>query len=257
VIGLGFGSTVPPVDIRFRPRGFSPPRRFSPRGGCEFVAPRCRPWGSPRFPSRAPAPPKGIGWASGRSPRWGSHPSKSSPRQQPRRITATLAVVPLQFRGGCGTSRDARCRTPQPAPPRRNSRLHGLAPLTSPLQPDTVSGAALPVPSMGFVPLQGPSTLRSSPDEPGSPPAPANRCGQVLGTHRRGESRRERPAGIPPRVPRPADASSAANRGWARRGSASRSLSGACRCGVRSAMRSSLSTAEAGVGDEAPRGWLH
>lgn len=190
---------MPPVDIRFRPRGFSPPRRLSPRGGCEFVAPRCRPWGSPRFPSRAPAPPKGIGLASGRFPRQGSHPSKSSPRQQPRRITATLTVLPLPLRGGCGTSRDARCRTSQPAPPRRNCRLHGLAPLTSPLQPDTVSSAALPVPSMGLFPLQGPNTLRSSPDEPGSPPVPANRRGQIIGAYRRGESRRERPRWHPSR----------------------------------------------------------
>jgi hypothetical protein len=199
VNGLGFGPTEPPVGIPFRPRGFSPPRRIAPRGGCEFVAPRCRPWGSPRFPSRAPGPPRGFGLASGRFPRCGSHPSKSSPRQQPRRITAALAVLPLPFGGGCGTSRDARCRTPQPAPPRRSSRLHGLAPLTSPLQPDTVSSVALPVPSMGFVPLQGPNTLRSNPDEPGSAPVPASRRRRILGAHRRGESRPLRPRWHPSR----------------------------------------------------------
>ena len=35
--------------ITFRPRGFSPPRRVPPRGGCGFVAPRSRLWGSSRF----------------------------------------------------------------------------------------------------------------------------------------------------------------------------------------------------------------
>jgi len=33
----------------FRPRGFSPPRRFTPSRPCWFVAPSYRPWGSPRF----------------------------------------------------------------------------------------------------------------------------------------------------------------------------------------------------------------
>jgi len=66
--GLGFGPTVPPVDIRFRPRGFSPPRRFSPRGGCEFVAPRCRPWGSPRFPLPRSRSPEGGREAVGAFP---------------------------------------------------------------------------------------------------------------------------------------------------------------------------------------------
>jgi hypothetical protein len=36
-------------QVPFRPRGFSPPRRFPPRGGCGSVAPRCRSWSSPRF----------------------------------------------------------------------------------------------------------------------------------------------------------------------------------------------------------------
>jgi hypothetical protein len=42
----------------FRPRGLSPPRRFAPHRGCGFVAPRCRLWGSTRFPSRLPAHPR-------------------------------------------------------------------------------------------------------------------------------------------------------------------------------------------------------
>jgi hypothetical protein len=42
----------------FRPRGFSPPRRLSPRRGCRFVAPCCRLWGSTRCPLRLPDRPK-------------------------------------------------------------------------------------------------------------------------------------------------------------------------------------------------------
>jgi hypothetical protein len=34
--------------LPFRPRGFAPPRRFSPRSGCGFVAPRFRLWGPAR-----------------------------------------------------------------------------------------------------------------------------------------------------------------------------------------------------------------
>lgn len=30
------------TDNTFRPRGFSPPRRFAPRASCEFVAPHCQ-----------------------------------------------------------------------------------------------------------------------------------------------------------------------------------------------------------------------
>jgi hypothetical protein len=44
--------------LTFRPRGFSPPRRFSPRRGCGFVAPRCQLWSSTRFPSRLPGHPR-------------------------------------------------------------------------------------------------------------------------------------------------------------------------------------------------------
>jgi len=36
-------------NCSFRPRGFSPPRRFSPRLGCGLVASRYRSWGSSRL----------------------------------------------------------------------------------------------------------------------------------------------------------------------------------------------------------------
>jgi len=37
------------LELPFRPRGFAPPRRFPPLGGCGLVASRCRSWGSSRF----------------------------------------------------------------------------------------------------------------------------------------------------------------------------------------------------------------
>jgi len=114
------GPSVRPDDISFRPRGFSPPRRLSPRGGCGFVAPRCQPWGSSRFLRRAT-------WCVRRrpgrrpfSPRRGSHPSKGSPRQQPYRITAAVALLPFPvdpLAHHLGSAR-GRVRLPH-LPPRR------------------------------------------------------------------------------------------------------------------------------------------
>jgi hypothetical protein len=81
--------------VSFRPRGFSPPRRLSPRWGCGFVAPHCRLWSSTRFLLVASLRTRRwLGWSS-HSPRRGSHPSKSSPHQQPYRITAAVALLPL------------------------------------------------------------------------------------------------------------------------------------------------------------------
>jgi len=74
-----FGSSVPPDDIVFRPRGFSPPRRLAPRGGYRFVAPCCRSWGSPRFPVRVPEAPEGA----------------PASRPVPRDAVRTLRRVPL------------------------------------------------------------------------------------------------------------------------------------------------------------------
>jgi len=90
-----FGPTVPPVGVSFRPRGFSPPRRLAPRRRCGSVAPRCRLWGSTRFVLGASIATRRWTWHPRHSPRRGSYPSKSSPRQQPCRITATVALLPL------------------------------------------------------------------------------------------------------------------------------------------------------------------
>jgi hypothetical protein len=63
----------------FRPRGFSPPRRLSPRRGCGFVAPRCRPWGSSRFRLPAPAASAEAAGARTPSPRCGLTPFEGFP----------------------------------------------------------------------------------------------------------------------------------------------------------------------------------
>jgi hypothetical protein len=79
--------------VSFRPRGFSPPRRFPPHLGCEFVAPRCRLWGSARFLLPASRNARRLPGGPSHSPRRVSYPSKSSPHQQPYRITAAVALV--------------------------------------------------------------------------------------------------------------------------------------------------------------------
>jgi hypothetical protein len=78
----------------FRPRGFTPPQRFSPRESYGSVAPRNRP--RVRRVSCVPPPhhPK-AGERRGQFPRRDSHPSKISPHQQPFRITAAVAFLPL------------------------------------------------------------------------------------------------------------------------------------------------------------------
>jgi hypothetical protein len=79
--------------ILFHPRGFSPPRWFPPHRCCGFVAPRCRLWGPTRFPVSVPS--SRWRWVRTlRSPRRGD-PTKSSPRQQPCRIAAVVASLPL------------------------------------------------------------------------------------------------------------------------------------------------------------------
>jgi hypothetical protein len=90
-----FGSGIPSPDVPFRPRGLAPPRRLAPQRACGFVAPRYRPWGSPRFSPDIHHPgPEGPLADTVTSPRRG-HPSKGSPRLQPYRVTAAVASVQL------------------------------------------------------------------------------------------------------------------------------------------------------------------
>jgi hypothetical protein len=68
----------------FRPRGFSPPRRFAPHAGSRACCIPLPDRGSPRFqPTQTRAGPEGRRWTTVPSPRRGSHPSKSFPRRQP------------------------------------------------------------------------------------------------------------------------------------------------------------------------------
>ena len=76
-LGLAaFGRTMPP-SCMFRPRGFSPPRRFPPPETRGLVASHCRPWGSSGFRA-APAVQACVG-ASPPMP----HPPEPSPPVQP------------------------------------------------------------------------------------------------------------------------------------------------------------------------------
>ena len=49
-----------PVLPALRPRGFAPPRRFTPLRPCRFVAPCSRSWGSPCFVPSRNGPPHGV-----------------------------------------------------------------------------------------------------------------------------------------------------------------------------------------------------
>jgi hypothetical protein len=73
-----FGSTAPTDEIPFRPRGFSPPRRFTSHRGCGFVAPRYRLWGSTRFLVWFPVHPK-VCWTSSPFPAPRVVPSEEFP----------------------------------------------------------------------------------------------------------------------------------------------------------------------------------
>jgi len=79
----------------FRPRGLSPPRRLSPRGRCRFVAPCCRPWGSPRSRSPHPSHTRRHDRRSSLGPRDATDPPKGFPRQKPSRVSAGSAPLPF------------------------------------------------------------------------------------------------------------------------------------------------------------------
>lgn len=114
--------------VKFRPRGSSPPRRFPPHGGRGFVAPRSQT--RVRRVSRSPGPdargrPKTVrstGPSQWRSPRRGSHPSKSSLRRQPHRITAAVASLPLPSRRSGPTIRLGDAPIRRSGPPRHRAR---------------------------------------------------------------------------------------------------------------------------------------
>jgi hypothetical protein len=129
--GAPFGPTGATRQVMFRPRGSSPPRRFPPRGGRGFVAPRSRT--RVRRVSRSPAPvargrPKtvaGAGRSQWRSPRRGSHPSKSSLRRQPHRIAAAVASMPLPSRRSGSTTQLDEAPIRRSGPPRHRAEGPG------------------------------------------------------------------------------------------------------------------------------------
>jgi len=176
----------PGLSIPFRPRGFAPPRRFTPLGACGLVASRCRSWGSSRFSRfRGRQGPFGLRRTRERSSRRGSHPSKDTSRSQPCRVTAVVASVPFR-------------------------RLRGVAPQPS-WQPDAHPCEHAQPPSfLGFVPLQGPSTRdrETLPDRDadrrrtvcrGSAPHPHLAVNRAAGHH----TSRCSAGGRPPRPPAP------------------------------------------------------
>ena len=90
----------------FRPRGFTPPRRLSPRRSCPHCCSGSRPWGSPSFHEGSTM------WTGSRRPQPRIPaipvvhfcPSKLSLRRWLSRQVSELAVLPLRFsapvRGG-------------------------------------------------------------------------------------------------------------------------------------------------------------
>lgn len=88
-------------QLSFRPRGSSPPQRFSPH--VAFVG-LLHPTSGPEvrrvfdFPFPPPLPlPKELGqrWVDSRRPPMRSHPSKNSPLPQPYRVTTAHTALPL------------------------------------------------------------------------------------------------------------------------------------------------------------------
>jgi hypothetical protein len=127
--------TLPPLSSdrcqpasAFRPRGFSPPRRFTPHSrsraccipvpeGVRRVSSHCH-----RELSRHPKTTTPLEPACDLSRKRPSHPSKKSPRLQPHRITATVASSPSSLRR-VSTQVLFRCDDPRP---------RGFAPLPGP-----------------------------------------------------------------------------------------------------------------------------
>jgi len=162
---------------------------------CGLVASRCRSWGSLRFRTARVDLPK-QGRRSGTFPQRVSHPSKETPRRQPHRVTAAVALLPLACRAhrrpvpprcqdGAGTphctvasaSRPCSATESVTAPHRRR---HGWS-----------------SPPLGFVPLRGrpAATNRSSPL--GDHPLPGDRA-PVRAWHPDRQADRAPPRGLHP-----------------------------------------------------------
>jgi len=159
-----FGPWSTRPGVPFRPRGFAPPRRFSPPPAPEWEP---APWGVRVAGLLHPAADHGVRLVSSATvllpghpllPRDVSYPSKDSPHLQPYRVTTASAFLTFHRRAA-RASGVSRCRSIPSArlPPR--ARLQGFALRMSPYR-----RMSLPthdgLPSRGLlVPLQGPSLV--------------------------------------------------------------------------------------------------
>jgi hypothetical protein len=91
---MAFGPRVPPLDSCSARVVSHHLDGLLRTGACGFVAPRFRPLGSLRFVPSVPRLRRGGGDLPV-FPAMRSYPSKGSPRQQPYRITAAVAPLPL------------------------------------------------------------------------------------------------------------------------------------------------------------------
>jgi hypothetical protein len=100
-------------EITFRPRGFSPPRRFTPVAASDVLQ-SVTAMGFATFPDlRSVHPANRTYGPRDPSPQHDSYPSKNSPRQQPHRITAAVAFLPLPRAPHARTSRASCVATPR------------------------------------------------------------------------------------------------------------------------------------------------
>jgi hypothetical protein len=88
-------------------------------------------------------------------------PLEGIPRRQPHHVTVAVAPLPLAI-APARPSDIHRCRRTSRSPTAAEPRLRGVAPPPSPETSPTVADRAASCPSLGFVPLRGPSTLPTS-----------------------------------------------------------------------------------------------
>jgi len=157
-----FEATSP--EIPFRPRGFAPPRRFPPRAELRACCIPLPILGFAAFPYRSRRLPK-QGRRSGTFPQRNSHPSKETPRRQPHRVTAAVALLPLARRASRRPFRDACCQDCVGTPPFTVASASGPCSATESVTAPCRRRRGRSSPPLGFVPLRGrpASTDRSPP----------------------------------------------------------------------------------------------
>jgi hypothetical protein len=149
------------ASFLFHPRGFSPPRWFSLRGSCRFVAPCSQSWGSPAFPESRSGVRFHAPVSTTRSPQVGS-PLEVFPLEQPCRRRRGRSLLAVRTPSRCAPDVH-RCQCTPKAPvfrttstSRSSSALECVAPATVSSGPDALSFRGLDSPSRYFM-----STRRS------------------------------------------------------------------------------------------------